>query len=424
MTTIDTALLKQPIIFEKNHFYFKKKERVSITHPFLEDLVRPRLRIAIVTETWPPEINGVALSLLQLCKGLQKQGHKILLIRPEQKKSCEEFQPNQECLVKAQSIPKYPHLQFGWPQLNKVSQAIEKFAPNIVHIVTEGPLGFTALRVAKAKKLPISSGFHSSFHDFSRFFDLAFLLKPIQHYLRWFHNNTNVTCVPSVDTEKSLREFGVKCPLVVVGRGVDTIRFSPEFRSAELRAKWGASDETRVMISVGRLSPEKETDVAIYAFQSMKKTEKYPSKLVIVGDGPDRQRLESVIDYEDVIFTGSLSGKQLSEAYASADVFIFPSQVETFGNVVLEAMASGLPVIAYDYACAHLHISHGATGWLSELGRSVDLFKSVQNLPQRAELAEMGKEARKMVKNIGWNHPVQQFEQALYAVVKETQMTS
>ncbi|WP_163121315.1 glycosyltransferase family 4 protein [Acinetobacter portensis] len=424
MTTIDTALLKQPIIFEKNHFYFKKKERVSITHPFLEDLVRPRLRIAIVTETWPPEINGVALSLLQLCKGLQKQGHKILLIRPEQKKSCEEFQPNQECLVKAQSIPKYPHLQFGWPQLNKVLQAIEKFAPNVVHIVTEGPLGFTALRVAKAKKLPISSGFHSSFHDFSRFFDLAFLLKPIQHYLRWFHNNTNVTCVPSVDTEKTLREFGVKCPLVVVGRGVDTIRFSPEFRSAELRAKWGASDETRVMISVGRLSPEKETDVAIYAFQSMKKTEKYPSKLVIVGDGPDRQRLESVIDYEDVIFTGSLSGKQLSEAYASADVFIFPSQVETFGNVVLEAMASGLPVIAYDYACAHLHVSHGTTGWLSELGRSVDFFKNVQNLPQRSELAEMGKEARKMVKNIGWNHPVQQFEQVLYAVVKETQMTS
>ena len=86
MTTINTALLKQPIIFEKNYFYFKKKEHISITHPFLEDLVRPRLRIAIVTETWPPEINGVALSLLQLCKGLQKQGHKILLIRPEKKK--------------------------------------------------------------------------------------------------------------------------------------------------------------------------------------------------------------------------------------------------------------------------------------------------------------------------------------------------
>ena len=424
MTTIDAALLKQSINFEKNHFYFIKKEHISITHPFLEDLVRPRLRIAIVTETWPPEINGVALSLLQLCKGLQKQGHKILLIRPEQKKSCEDFQPNKECLVKAQSIPKYPYLQFGWPQLNKVSQAIESFAPNVVHIVTEGPLGFSALRVAKAKKLPISSGFHSSFQDFSRFFDLAFLLKPIQHYLRWFHNNTNVTCVPSLDTEKALREFGVKCPLVIVGRGVDTIRFSPEFRSEVLRAKWGADNKTRVLLCVGRLSPEKETEVAIHAFQSMKKTEKYPSKLVIVGDGPDRLRLESLCNCNDVIFMGSLSGRRLSEAYASADVFVFPSQMETFGNVVLEALASGLPVVAYDYACAHLHVTHGSMGWLPTLGKSVDFFKYLQDLPSRKELEEMGKCARNNVKNIGWNHPVQQFEQALYAVVKETQMTS
>lgn len=425
MTTIDTALFKQPVtLFKNNHFYFKKKERITPNHPILEELVRPRLRIAIVTETWPPEINGVALSLLQLCKGLQKQGHKILLIRPEQKKSCEEFKPTQECLVKSQSIPKYPHLQFGWPQLNKVSQAIESFAPNVVHIVTEGPLGFTALRVGKAKKLPISSGFHSSFQDFSRFFDLAFLLKPIQRYLRWFHNNTNVTCVPSVDTEKALREFGVKCPLVVVGRGVDTIKFSPKYRSTQLRHEWGATDSTRVIISVGRLSPEKETDVAIQAFQTMKKTEKYPSKLIIVGDGPDRPRLESLVDCEDVIFTGSLSGHQLSEAYASADVFIFSSQVETFGNVVLEAMASGLPVLAYDYACAHLHIEHEATGWLSPMGRSVLFYKNVKNLPEKEVLNKMGENARNVVKNIGWNHPVQQFEQALYAVVKEMQMTS
>ena len=424
MALLDTAQLKQNPIFEKNNFYIHKNNRTHLKQPILEALVRPRLRIVIVTETWPPEINGVALSLLQLCKGLQKQGHKILLIRPTQKNKCEEFQPHQECLVKAQNIPKYPHLQFGWPQLAKVSQAIESFTPHVVHIVTEGPLGFTALRVAKAKKIPISSGFHSSFQDFSRFFDLAFLLKPIQRYLRWFHNNTDVTCVPSKDTEKALKKFGVKCPLVVVGRGVDTAKFSPEFRSELLREKWGATEDTQVFIYVGRLSPEKEVEVAIRAFQAMQDSKAYSTKLIIVGDGPDRQRLEKLCTSDDVIFMGSLTGNKLSEAYASADVFLFPSQVETFGNVVLEALSSGLVVVAYDYACAHLHIRHGETGWLAPLGQSQAFFKCVNNMPSNLMLQKMRKNARELVKTMGWNHPVQQFEQALYMVVKETQMTS
>ncbi|WP_139115159.1 glycosyltransferase, partial [Acinetobacter pittii] len=213
-----TALLKQQQLPESFQFFFKQKQQLSNAHS-LHDLVRPRLKIAIVTETWPPEINGVALSLLQLCQGLQKQGHKILLIRPEQKAKCHDFTPEQECLVMSQAIPKYPTLQFGWPQYLKVSKAFEKFVPDVVHIVTEGPLGLTAMQAAKAKAIPVSSGFHSPFQDFSRFFDLAFLVKPIQKYLCWFHNNTQVTCVPSKDTQEALRGFGITCPLVVVGRG-------------------------------------------------------------------------------------------------------------------------------------------------------------------------------------------------------------
>ncbi|MFV5615544.1 glycosyltransferase, partial [Acinetobacter baumannii] len=205
-----TALLKQQQLPESFQFYFKQKQHLSNTQELhqLHELVRPRLKIAIVTETWPPEINGVALSLLQLCQGLQKQGHKILLVRPEQKAKCHDFLPEQECLVMSQAIPKYPTLQFGWPQYLKVSKAFEKFVPDVVHIVTEGPLGLTAMQAAKAKDIPVSSGFHSPFQDFSRFFDLAFLVKPIQKYLCWFHNNTQVTCVPSKDTEEALRGFG------------------------------------------------------------------------------------------------------------------------------------------------------------------------------------------------------------------------
>ncbi len=408
--------------FRKNiNFYFKqqhnKNHRVATFN--LQELVRPRLRIAIVTETWPPEINGVALSLLQLCKGLQQRGHKILLIRPEQRLTTDAFSPNKECLVKAQSIPKYPGLQFGWPQYLKVSQALTAFAPSVVHIVTEGPLGLAALQAAKAQNIPVSSGFHSPFQDFSRFFDLAFLLKPIQRYLCWFHNNTQLTCVPSVDTEIALRDFGVTCDLKVVSRGVDIQRFSPKHRSGKLRQQWGANDDSTVLLYVGRLSPEKEIDLIIETFHTLRQRQK-KVQLVIVGDGPDLSRLRNILGADQVCFTGSLTGDALASAYASADVFVFASQVETFGNVVLEAMASGLPVLAYDYACAQQYVVHGRSGYLSPRGQRSAFVHSILSMPDATTLRQMGRAAVQATQHAGWQHPVQQLEQALYQVTQQS----
>lgn len=409
-----------------HHFklLFNSKTKKNITHlnQMVRDLSRPRLKIAIVTETWPPEINGVALSVMQLCKGLQNQGHKILLIRPAQKKQCADFSPDKECLVNAQSIPKYPDMKFGWPQFLKVSQAIASFSPDVVHIVTEGPLGFTALHAAKIKRIPVSSGFHSQFQEFSRFFDLAFLVKPIQGYLKWFHNATQLTCVPSRDTALALREFGVTCPLVVVGRGVDTQRFSSQRYSESLRQQWGACAETTVLIYVGRLSSEKEVNVVVDAYATLRKQTTRKVKLVLVGDGPDRARLEKLANSDDVIFMGSLSGTQLAEAYASANVFVFASQVETFGNVVIEAMASGLPVIAYNYACAQLHAKHQQSGWLCSIGDKGHLTQFILDLPDNSTLKKMGQQAMQDVQSIGWQQPVKQFEDALYQVKQKMKL--
>ena len=425
-STYATSQLKQEQFPENFKFYFKRKQLQNKQDELseLRDLVRPRLRIAIVTETWPPEINGVALSMMQLCQGLQRLGHKILLVRPIQKAVCTEFHPEQECLVMSQPIPKYPSVQFGWPQYLKVSKAFEKFSPDVVHIVTEGPLGLTALQAAKSKKIAVSSGFHSAFQDFSRFFDLAFLVKPIQRYLTWFHNSTDVTCVPSQYTEQALRGFGVTCPLVVVGRGVDTSKFSPKHRSQQLRQQWGVDTDTRVMLYVGRLSPEKEVDVLIKSFHAWQAQQGTNTKFVIVGDGPDRARLGKLTTSKDVIFTGSLSGTDLSAAYASADVFAFASQADTFGNVVLEAIASGLPVVAYDYVCAHQHVKQDVTGWLSPLGQTADLIQSICDLPALAQLRQMGLLASESVQETSWQFPVQQLEQALYQVAKESLMNS
>lgn len=409
-------LLRQHDIPERLNFYLKKNKKTE--QAALRELVRPRLKIAIVTETWPPEINGVALSLLQLCKGLQKLGHKILLIRPQQQQSCADFSPHSECLVKAQKIPKYKHLQFGWPQILKVRQAMESFAPDIVHVVTEGPLGLAAQQAAKIQKIPVSSGFHSSFQEFGRFFDLSYLVKSIQQYLTWFHNNTALTIVPSRDTEKALRAFGVTCPLRVVGRGVDTTAFHPRHRSAELRRQWNCDKNTRVMLYVGRLSPEKSIQVIVEAYFAIAPTERKNVRLVIVGDGPERQALEALNCDGSIIFTGNLHGQRLHQVYASADVLCFASTTETFGNVVLEAMASGLPVIAYDYACAHQHIKHNVTGWLSPFAQVVQFKQYIQQLPHLAQLRVMGEQARMDAEHIGWQHPVQQFEHALYQVAQ------
>ncbi|MHA3049801.1 glycosyltransferase family 4 protein [Acinetobacter sp. ANC 4639] len=410
-----TAALKRQLDMPFK-FRFKRVGQQPVQERAVEQLIRPKLKIAIVTETWPPEINGVALSLLHLCQGLQQQGHKIMLIRPEQSRSCTIFLAEQECLVTAHKIPKYPSLQFGRPQWLKVAKAIEQFQPDVVHIVTEGPLGLLALQVAKMKKIVISSGFHSPFQEFSRFFDLAFLVKPIQHYLRWFHNNTNLTCVPSHDTARALQAHGITCPIQVISRGVDHRLFSPENRCEDMRQHWDVDNQTKVLLYVGRLSPEKEIHVLIDGYLQARRQQQ-AVRLVIVGDGPDKERLQQLDPEQQVIFMGNLTGQRLAEAYASSDVFVFASRVETFGNVVLEAMASGLPVLAYDYACAHAYVQNEQSGWLIDLKDGQGLMQRMQNLPALTQLHLMGQQARMQVKDAGWQRPVQQFEQALYGLV-------
>lgn len=378
------------------------------------------LNIAIVSETWPPEINGVAMSVLQLAKGLQQLGHRILLVRPEQKASSPAFEPDALCLVKAQALPKYPDLRFGWPQMLKIGRSFDQFKPDIVHIVTEGPLGLAALNVAKQRNYPISSGFHSPFHEFSRFFDLAFLVKPLQHYLKWFHNQTNLTCVPSVETKQALLDFGVTCQLAVVSRGVDNSLFNPSKRDEALRQAWGATTDTTVMLYVGRVSPEKNIDLSIKAYRAAKKAQpERDFKFVVVGDGPDRARLQQLVP--EAVFAGMQTGEDLARHYASGDVFLFGSEVETFGNVVLEALSSGVPVLAYDYACAALVMQHGQHGWCVPL-RDVKRFEvEAMNLPEKSVLRSMGDKAAQRAGQFAWQLAIQQFDEALKTTVEKHQ---
>lgn len=384
-------------------------------------VVQIPLRIVLVTETWPPEINGVALSVYQLVSGLKAKGHQVFIVRPQQRNEILNQNNQLELLVKGFAIPKYPDLQFGSPVYGQIGRLLKSFKPDVVHIVTEGPLGLAALYAAKSAKVPISSGFHSPFDEFTKFFGLSWLGKIVKSYLRFFHQQTEVTCVPSQVSLQRLKTWQLRCSLRLVSRGVNATLFDPQKRCLNLRAQWGCDEQTTVVLTVSRLSPEKNINKVIEAYRALQKQQKQRQlKLVIVGDGPDRENLQKLAP--DAVFTGMLTGESLAAHYASADVFCFASQVETFGNVVLEAMASGLAVVAYNYACAGQLIKHNEQGLLAEFANEKEFINLIKELPEISGLKIMGENARQVAEKQQWSEPVAQLEKAFYVARRRHQL--
>ena len=320
------------------------------------------LRIAVVTETWPPEVNGVALTLSRLIQELSQRQHTIQLIRPRQDRHETESHREgwSELLIKGMPIPRYPQLKLGFPSKKSLIKAWSLQRPDLVHIATEGPLGWSALQAARVLRLPVTSDFRTNFQSYSKHYGVGWLQKPIVAYLRKFHNRTLCTMVPTQAMHDQLKILGFQ-NLQVVARGVDTQLFTPDKRSTSLRSQWQADDQTLVILSVGRLAAEKNLDLTVKTYQAMKQNNR-PVKLVFCGDGPYRTKLQA--ECPEAIFMGMASQAQLAVAYASADLFMFPSLTETFGNVTLEALASGTPVLAFDCAAAKEVIDDERNGWL------------------------------------------------------------
>lgn len=320
------------------------------------------LRIAVVTETWPPEVNGVALTLSRLIQELRQRQHTIQLIRPRQGRHETESQREgwSELLLKGMPIPRYPQLKLGFPSKKALIQAWTQQRPDLVHIATEGPLGWSALQAARVLRLPVTSDFRTNFQSYSKHYGVGWLQKPIVAYLRKFHNRTLCTMVPTQAMHDQLKVLGFH-NLQVVARGVDTHLFTPNKRSTCLRSQWQVDDKTVVILSVGRLAAEKNLDLTVRTYQALKQNNR-TVKLVFCGDGPYRTKLQA--DCPEAIFMGMATHAQLAVAYASADLFVFPSLTETFGNVTLEALASGIPVLAFDCAAAKEVIEDERNGWL------------------------------------------------------------
>jgi len=374
------------------------------------------MRIACVSETYPPEINGVATTLAELVDGLHRRNHELQLIRPRQpQRGAAEPEPRfHEVLMRGLPIPKYPELRMGMPAKRELIKLWSVRRPDIVHIATEGPLGWSALQAARHLKLPVSSDFRTNFHAYSRHYGVGWLHKPIMLYLRKFHNLAHCTTVPTEALRRDLLGYGFR-NLAVVARGVDTVRFDPARRSAALRAAWQAGSDELVIACVGRLAREKNLGVAVRAYEAI--AAQRPARLLFVGDGPMRDELRALCPR--AIFAGQRTGADLAAHYASADLLLFPSLTESFGNVTTEAMASGLPVVAYDYAAAAQLIRSSINGYTVARDDAAGYVGcAAQAALDLAALRTVGARARVTAREHGWDRVVARFEALLQTVME------
>lgn len=310
------------------------------------------MRVAIVTETYPPEINGVALTVAGLARGLRDCGHDVQLIRPRQPGIDGEGARNDDILVRGMRIPRYPGLRFGLPARRRLETLWKSGKPDALYVATEGPLGSSALQAARALGIPACSGFHTRFDEFARYYGFGWITPVVLAYLRRFHGRSAKTLVPTSQLADFLRHKGFD-NVELLRRAVDTRLFSPERRSQNLRREWGLRDDRLAVLHVGRLAAEKNLDLAVRAFRAIQ-AKRPDARFVWVGDGPSRASLQA--QNPDFIFCGMQRGESLAAHYASGDLFLFPSITETFGNVTLEAMASGVPAVAFDYGAAREHL--------------------------------------------------------------------
>ena len=375
----------------------------------------PRLDLAIVTETYPPEVNGVAMTIARLADGMRRNGLRVRIVRPRQEATDSASRADNRSEYNDLTLPGFPMpgyagLRFGLPAKRRLSAVWHAARPDAVHVVTEGPLGWSAVAAARSLGIPVTSGFHTNFDRYSRHYGFGWLQPTLAAYLRSFHRRTRATLVPTEALAASLAGEGLS-GVRVVGRGVDVELFDPARRSEALRAEWGLAPGDVAVLHVGRVAAEKNIGLALRAFEAIQV--RCPSaRFIVVGDGPLRARLQS--HYPQHYFAGQRTGVDLATHYASSDLFLFPSLTETFGNVTQEAMASGLAVLAFRSAAAAEMIVDGQNGRTITPGDEAAFIQVAEVLAQNGKARRaFGEHARQSVLACGWDAVALRFEAVL-----------
>ncbi len=368
------------------------------------------MRLLLITDTYPPDINGVSRTLFTLAGGLAARGHEVEIVTTLAAGQGEESLKRH--VMMALPLPGYPGLRMGISTTWQMQGLYERFRPDALYVATETPLGIASIRAASKMDIPVVSGFHTNFQSYLEDYHLPGLEAVAQGFLRSIHNQTARTLTPSADTAAMLEKWGIQ-NVGVLGRGVDTELFNPARRSAALRAEWGVDESTPVAVYVGRVAVEKNLSLLMQGFAAFR--EMHPkAACVVVGDGPPLKALQT--EHPECLYVGSKTGTDLAECYASADVFVFPSISETFGNVVLEAMSSGLLPVAYDYAAPRQVIQSGENGWLAAFDDEAEFLGAVRQSAATWSDSAMRTAARDSVGDFGWRRVIEQFEGELLAV--------
>lgn len=329
------------------------------------------MRVAIITENFLPKLDGVTRTLARLLEHLQRQGHQALLLGPDS--GMEEYAGAEVVGTAGVPLPFYPELKFNFFR-PLFLRRLNAFQPDVIHLVDPVVLGTAGLAAARILGKPLISSYHTNLAAYCEHFGYPMFVRPMWSYNRFIHNHCELTFCPSPSTARILRAQGFQ-RVRIWPRGVDTSLFRPERRDEVRRTSWLHGEERVILLYTGRVSWEKNLRLLIRAYQGMDHTRCH---LVIVGDGPALREVKQELAGLSATFTGYMRGEELASAYASADLFAFPSRTETFGQVVLEAAASGLPVVALKAEGVCDIVENERTGYLLE----------IESLSERAQIEE------------------------------------
>jgi glycosyltransferase involved in cell wall biosynthesis len=353
------------------------------------------MRIALATEVHAPKIDGISNRIAHTVRELRAQGHEVLTIAPAPAEPvCESQQ-----LVQVPGIrfPLYPEMQLGLPSL-RIAAALLRFSPHVLHAIAPVSVGASALLAARALAIPTVASFHTDLPAYAARYGYPRLERPAWRALRAIHGLAELNLCPSRATREALLARGFAPPGLWRG-GVDPERFHPRKRSLAMRERLaGGRVDRPLLLYVGRLAAEKSLHTLAPVLGELPGV-----RLALVGAGPERPRLERCFAALPVTFVGSLTGDELAEAYASADVFVTPSVTETLGFTVLEAMASGLPVVAADAGGSRELVEHEATGLLYDPRESKGALEPVRRLlGSRTLAADLARQARSRAEEASW----------------------
>jgi phosphatidylinositol alpha 1,6-mannosyltransferase len=374
------------------------------------------MRIVFFTEAHEPQVNGVVTTLGKLVDHLSCRGHQVLLGVPRfdgsrLRTGVVEF--------RALPFPLYPEMPIILPhwRFHETEFAqIEAFKPDLVHLMSPAVMAYFGQIWARRNGCPVVASYETDLISYMHYYHLSMFTAPVWRYFRWLFNNCQRTYVPSPDTKRLLESNGI-CRVDVFDRGVDSARFHPEKRSEPVRKSFGVEPDGILILYVGRVAREKNLQLLLRWF--VRSSPQHPNvRLVITGDGPLRQQLMREFSHRGVIFTGWKMGEELATLFASADIFALPSSTETLSLVSLEAMASGVPVLAMNAGGVRDVVRHERTGLLANAAQEFDVF--LGRLIQDASLrSQLGLSGRCYAENKPWTHAFENLECSYQRVLSE-----